>query len=49
MAQDATLLLSEPATAQQHLAALEDICLIGCDEYDDLKRAIAAYKKLAAR
>jgi hypothetical protein len=29
--------------------ALEDICLIGCDEYDDLKRAIAAYKKIAAR
>ena len=46
---EAYLVLGEPATAQQHLAALEDICLIGCDEYDDLKRAIAAYKKLAAR
>jgi len=43
------LVLGEPATAEQHLAELEDVCLIGCDEYDDLKRAIAAYKKLAAR
>ena len=46
---EAYLVLGEPATAEQHLATLEDICLIGCDEYDDLKRAIAAYKKLAAR
>jgi hypothetical protein len=41
--------LGAPATAAQHLAALEDICLIGCNEHDDLKRAIAAYKKLAVR
>jgi tetratricopeptide (TPR) repeat protein len=46
---EAYLVLREPATAEQHLAALEDICLIGCDEYDDIKRAIAAYKKFAAR
>jgi tetratricopeptide (TPR) repeat protein len=46
---EAYLVLGEPATAEQHLAALEDICLIGCDEYDDLKRAIAAYKKIASR
>jgi tetratricopeptide (TPR) repeat protein len=46
---EAYLVLGEPATAEQHLAALEDVCLIGCDEYDDLKRAIAAYKELAAR
>src|SRR5712672_3005846 len=46
---EAYLVLGEPATAEQHLAALEDICLIGCDEFDDLKRAIAAYKNLAAR
>jgi tetratricopeptide (TPR) repeat protein len=46
---EAYLVLGEPATAEQHLAALEDICLIGCDEYDDLKRAMAAYKNLASR
>jgi len=46
---EAHLVLGEPATAEQHLAHLDDICLIGCDEYDDLKRAIAAQAKLVAR
>jgi tetratricopeptide (TPR) repeat protein len=43
------LVLGEPAKAEEQLAALENICLIPCDEYDDLQRAIAAYKRLAAR
>jgi tetratricopeptide (TPR) repeat protein len=43
------LVLGEPAAAEQQLARLEDICLIPCVETDDLKRAIAAYKRLAAR
>jgi tetratricopeptide (TPR) repeat protein len=46
---EAHLVLGEPATAEQHLAHLEDICLIGCEEYDDLKRAIAAQAKVVAR
>jgi len=46
---EAHLVLGEPATAEQHLAHLEDICLIGCDEYDDLKRAIAAQAKSVTR
>jgi hypothetical protein len=46
---EAHLVLGDPATAEQHLARLEDICLIGCEEYDDLKRAIAGYKRLVAR
>jgi tetratricopeptide (TPR) repeat protein len=46
---EANLVLGEPAAAEQHLAHLEDICLIGCEEHDDLQRAIAAYKKLARR
>ena len=37
------------AKAKEHLAALEQICLIPCDEYDDLRRAIAEYNKLANR
>jgi tetratricopeptide (TPR) repeat protein len=45
---EAYLVLGEPAKAEQQLGALEKLCLIPCDEYDDLKRAIAAYKKLAA-
>jgi len=43
---EANLVLGEPAAAEQHLAHLDDICLIGCDEYDDLKRAIGGYKKV---
>jgi tetratricopeptide (TPR) repeat protein len=35
--------------AEEHLAALVRICLIRCNEYDDLKRAIAEYNKVAAR
>jgi tetratricopeptide (TPR) repeat protein len=42
------LALGELAKAEEHLAALEAICLIPCVEYDDLTRAIAAYKKVAA-
>ena len=30
--------------AKQHLAALDRICTFGCDAYDDLKEAVAAYE-----
>ena len=43
---EAYLVLGEPAKAQQLLAALENLCLLPCEEYDDLKRAIAAYNIL---
>ena len=46
---EAYLVLGEPTKAEQHLAALENLCLLPCEEYDDHKRAIAAYKRLAAR
>jgi uncharacterized protein YutE (UPF0331/DUF86 family) len=41
--------LGESAKAEQLLAALERLCLIPCEEYDDLKRAVSAYKRLARR
>jgi len=41
---EAYLLVNDPARAEEHLAALEKICLIPCEEYDDLKKAIAAYR-----
>jgi Flp pilus assembly protein TadD len=44
---EAYLVLGEPAKAQHLLEALENLCLLPCEEYDDLKRAIAAYKALA--
>jgi tetratricopeptide (TPR) repeat protein len=46
---EAYLVLGEPVKAEQLLAALENLCLIPCEEYDDLKRAIDAYKRLATR
>jgi hypothetical protein len=46
---EAYLVLGESARAEQVLAALENLCLIPCEEYDDLKRAVAAYKRLATR
>ena len=35
--------------AEQQLAVLEEICLVPCTELDDLKQAIATYRKLVAR
>jgi Flp pilus assembly protein TadD len=37
------------AKAKEHLTDLERICLIPCNEYADLKRAIAEYNKIADR
>jgi tetratricopeptide (TPR) repeat protein len=42
------LVLAEPAKAEEQLAALENICLIPCEEFGDLQRAIAAYKGSSA-
>jgi hypothetical protein len=46
---EAHLAKGDLAKAKEHLAALEQICLITCDEYDDLKRAITEYNKVANR
>jgi tetratricopeptide (TPR) repeat protein len=46
---EAYLVLGESVKAEQFLAALENLCLIPCEEYNDLKRAIAAYRRLATR
>jgi len=46
---EAYLVLGESAKAEQLLAALENLCLIPCEEYADLKRAIAAYRRLVTR
>ena len=46
---EAYLVLGQPAKAEQLLAALENLCLIPCEESDDLKRAIAAYNRQATR
>jgi tetratricopeptide (TPR) repeat protein len=46
---EAYLAQGDLSKAKEHLAALEQICLISCDDYDDLARAIAAYNKLSIR
>jgi tetratricopeptide (TPR) repeat protein len=43
------LLLGDPDKAKDQLAALDAICLISCEEFGDLKRAIAAYHVSASR
>jgi tetratricopeptide (TPR) repeat protein len=44
---EAYLTIGNLAAAEEHLAALERICLIPCDEYGDLQRVIAKYKASA--
>jgi tetratricopeptide (TPR) repeat protein len=44
---EAYLMVNNLAKAEEHLAALDRICLLPCEEYTDLKRAISAYKKRA--
>jgi tetratricopeptide (TPR) repeat protein len=46
---EAYLVEGNLAQAEEHLAALEAICLIPCDEYGDLERAIAVYKMSVMR
>ena len=44
---EAYLMIGDFTAAEEHLAALERICLIPCDEYGDLQREIAKYKTSA--
>lgn len=41
---EAYLMTGDLAGAQRHLAALEEICLLPCEELKDLERAIAEYR-----
>jgi hypothetical protein len=43
------LVLHEPTKAEEHLAMLERICLVPCEELRDLERAIAGYRVSATR
>jgi Flp pilus assembly protein TadD len=42
---EAYLLVDNLAKAEEHLAALQKICLIPCEEYEDLKKKVDAYRK----
>ena len=41
---EAYLMVNDLAKAEEHLAALKQICLIACEESEDLEKAIAAYR-----
>ena len=43
------LLAGDIAGAEKHLAALREICLLPCDELEDLKRSIASYRAKVSR
>jgi Flp pilus assembly protein TadD len=42
---EAYLIVNNLAKAEEHLAALQKICLIPCEEYDDLRKKIEVYRK----
>jgi Flp pilus assembly protein TadD len=44
---EAYLVVGNLAKAQEHLAALERICLIPCEQYDGLRKAIDKYRSRA--
>ena len=41
---EAYLMAKNPAKAEEHLAMLEKICLIPCEELEDLKKKVAEYR-----
>lgn len=43
---EAYLMTGDVAGAERHLAALREICLIPCEELDDLDKAIKTYRAL---
>jgi len=46
---EAYLMVNNLAKAEEHLAALQEICLIPCEEFDELKEKIEAYKRSGKR
>jgi Flp pilus assembly protein TadD len=46
---EAYLLVNNLAKAEEHLAALQKICLIPCEEYEDLKKKVDAYRRSAGK
>ena len=41
---EAYLMVNDLPKAEEHLAALKAICVIACEEWEDLEKAIAAYR-----
>jgi tetratricopeptide (TPR) repeat protein len=45
---EAYLMVNNLAKAEEQLKALDKLCFFSCEEYDDLKKAVAEYKQKAA-
>ena len=45
---EAYLMNGNLAKAEEHLKALDSICFFGCEEYRELKKAVAEYKQKTA-
>ncbi len=46
---EAYLIVNNLPRAEEHLAALQKICLLPCEEYEDLKKKIAEYQARAGK
>jgi Flp pilus assembly protein TadD len=46
---EAYLMVNNLSKAEEHLAALQKICLLPCEEYEDLKKQIEAYRRRAGK
>jgi len=46
---EAHLMANNLSKAEEHLAALQQICLLPCEEFDDLKKAVAEYRAHVAK
>ncbi len=46
---EAYLVLGDLARAKEHLAALDKLCFLPCEEYTDLKKAVQAYEASGGR
>src|SRR5262249_59583319 len=44
---EAYLMVNDLPKAEEHLTALKKICLLSCEEYRDLRKAIAEYRQRA--
>ena len=42
---EAYLMVGDLANAEKHLAALREICLLPCEEFGDLEKAVAEYRR----
>src|SRR5687768_8085971 len=46
---EAYLMVNNVAKAKEHLGALDKLCFFSCEEFSDLKKAIAAHESKSAR